>query len=46
MDIGVDFAEQEGQRADNQYENLRGALEEVGKKGGWQIKEINIKAVR
>ena len=46
MDIGVDFTEQAAQRADNQYENLRGALEEVGKKGGWQIKEINIKAVR
>ena len=24
------------------YENLRGALEEVGKEGGWQIKQINI----
>ena len=33
MDIGVDFAEQAAQRADNQYENLRGALEEVGKEG-------------
>ena len=42
MDIGVDFAEQAAQRADNQYENLRGALEEVGKEGGWQIKQINI----
>ena len=28
--------------ADNQYENLRGALEEVGRGGGWQIKQINI----
>ena len=28
--------------ADNQYENLRGALEEVGREGGWQIKQINI----
>ena len=35
-------AEQAAQRADNQYENLRGALEEVGKEGGWQIKQINI----
>ena len=42
MDIGVDFAAQAAQRADNQYENLRGALEEVGKEGGWQIKQINI----
>jgi hypothetical protein len=42
MDIGVDFAEQAALRADNQYENLRGALEKVGKEGGWQIKQINI----
>ena len=42
MDIGVNFAEQAALRANNQYENLRGALEEVGKDGGWQIKQINI----
>ena len=42
MDIGVDFAEQAALRANNQYENLRGALEEVGREGGWQIKQINI----
>ena len=42
MDIGADFAEQAAKRADDQYENLKRALEEVGKEGGWQIKQINI----
>ena len=42
MDIGVDFAEQAELRANNQYENLRRALEEVGRGDRWQIKQINI----
>ena len=42
MDIGVDFAEQAELRANNQYENLRSALEEVGRGDRWQIKQINI----
>ena len=42
MDIGVNFAEQAELRANNQYENLRSALEEVGRGAGWRIKQINI----
>ena len=42
MDIGADFEVKAAQRADSQYENLRYALGEVGRDGGWQIKQINI----
>ena len=40
--MGWTWRKQAALRANNQYENLRGALEEVGREGGWQIKQINI----
>ena len=42
MGIGAAYAEQAARRADSQYDSLRYALDVIGQRAGWQIKQTNL----